>query len=447
MLVSVSDWAWLPKDEIPLDKLIALKSKLTLTPRRTSVHQITLEPVELFRERDDKIGIPRAFFERNKKEHHDVKDETSGGMKILVPFEGEFTEDQKKAISTLSLTMERQQGGILQALPGWGKTVVAIGVWVESGVNAIVVVQKEYLLNQWIKRIKQFTPKARIGIIQKDSCQFGSSYDISIATIQSLVARENDYPKELWSNFGLVVLDEIHRVAAPGWSKVAPKFTACFRLGLTATPRRLDRMDNVFFWHIGPVVYKSEVKQVTPKLRRVFTNFEFTRTPTFDPSRLTKQIQLRFVCKNPNRNDLIVSELQKAVAAGRKVMVLSERRKHLLILKEKFDLVKPNECVVDFYIGGMPQEALDKAEGADVLFCTYQMTKEALDIPALDTIFLTTPIGDVEQAVGRIMRQCEDKKPAVITDFVDKNVKSFMKLWEMRRNFYIKAEMFKEGQT
>jgi superfamily II DNA or RNA helicase len=447
MLVRVSDWAWLPLDEYPSDSLTRLKDELTIQPRRTSEHQEDIPPIELYcDEFDGVIGIPRGFFFARSCKSHDVSMEVSLGRPIKTNFAGKLREDQEEARAVvIEEQLNGRLGGLVQAKPGYGKTVVALSIFASMGVNAIVVVHKQFLLDQWVERIKQFIPSARIGRIQKDKCEFGKGYDISVAMIQSLVKRRMSYPSELWSDFGLAIYDECHRVSSPTWSAVAPLFTAKYRLGLSATPRRLDGTEDVFFNHIGPIVYKSRVKRVVPKLRRIFTGFKLVRTPRFDPNRVSKEIQLRFLCKSPERNNLIVDELSKAVNVGRKVIVLSERLKHLDLLREKFEEIKPDGCVVDYYVGGRTKEELRKAEGADVLLCTYQMTKEGLDIPSLDTMFLTTPISDVEQSVGRIMREYDGKKEPVVTDFIDENVTRFARSWNSRRRFYIKEKMFKEG--
>jgi len=251
----------------------------------------------------------------------------------------------------------------------------------------------------------------------------------------------------LWSAFGLSISDEVHRVAAPSWSQVFPRFSAAYRLGLSATPRRADGAENVFFWHIGDIIYRSKTKRVTPRLRRILTDFTLYKTQNFDPNRVSKDIQLRFLCKNPERNRLIISELLKALKAGRKVAVLSERRKHLEILQNLFSTVKPDGCVDDFYVGSRTREQLEKASHADVIWCTYQMTKEGLDIPTLDTAFLVTPVADVEQTVGRIMREYEGKKEPIVTDFIDKNVRRFANLWNRRRFFYLREGIFKDDAS
>lgn len=325
-------------------------------------------------------------------------------------------------------------------------TVCALGLWVKFGVSCIVVVQKSFLLEQWKKRIQQFVPDARIGIIQQDRCEFGEGYDISIAMVQSLANRRDVYPEELWSWPGLVITDETHRFGAKTWASVVPLFTGRYRVGLSATLRRKDGADNTFFWHIGKVLYKSKVKRLTPKLRRVFTGFEFRVTPKSDPNDFPDSVKLKFLCGNPKRNALIVDELVKAASVGRKILVLSERRKHLEKLRDLFAPKKDENCIVDFYVGGRTTAELDIAEKADVVLGTYQMAKEALDIPKLDTAFFVSPISDVEQAAGRIMRPSPGKRDPIIVDFIDSEVRSYARKWNARLRFYRQNGMFIQGE-
>lgn len=453
MLFCVSDWAWIALSEYPKEKLPLLKGSLTIQPRRTSQHQEEIAPIHLYTEKDGWIGLPRSYFLENQKLSHDIKMEMARGRKVELAFDGELKGDQGDAVDRIVAEVAAgRPGGIVQAAPGWGKTVVGIAAWLRLKTTCLVVVQREYLLNQWRvrikgdknRRIKGFAPDARVGVIQGDRCEYGDDYDISIATIQTLVSRRDEYPDDFWSAFGLVTSDETHRIGAPSWAQVIPMFKGFYRLGLTATPRRKDGADNVFFWHIGPIVFKSKDKKITPRLRRVYTGFRLVRTPSFDPNLASKEVQLRQMCANPVRNRKIVDELLRAAEAGRKVLVLSERRKHLERLRDMFGAQKPQGCTVDFYVGGREQRELDTAEKADVVFATYQMAKEALDIPALDTLFLTTPVADVEQAVGRIMREYEGKKNPVITDFIDRDIDRCMKLWNSRRRFYIQHGMYKE---
>ena len=56
-----------------------------------------------------------------------------------------------------------------------------------------------------------------------------------------------------------------------------------------------------------------------------------------------------------------------------------------------------------------------------IIFGTYNMAAEA-GYSELDTLFLATPKGDVEQSVGRILRTADGKKEPVVVDFVDYSI-------------------------
>lgn len=447
MLVKISDWAWLPLKEFPAIKLDALKDRLTIYPKKTSMHQeIDPKPIELFRQKDGHIGIPRGFFIQQNRisgVKHEIVDIRSFGRKIDLKFDGTLKDDQMKGFAAVMGDYnDNGVGGIIQATPGYGKTVLSLAIFAALKMTAVVVVQKQFLVDQWVDRIKSFIPDARIGRIQKDKCEFGDDFDISVAMLQTLSRRSGTYPAELWDAFGVLFSDEVHHVGAPGWAGLIPMFRSRYRIGLSATPRRKDGAEDVFFHHLGNILFRSKVREVVPRLRRQFTNFEPFKSRTFSLASASKEVQIRHICKNPARNVMITDELVTAVQHGRKIIVLSERRKHLEILSEMFIARELQGVTSGFYVGGMKKNDLKKSEGCNVLFSTYQMAKEALDIPALDTAFFVTPTGDVEQAVGRIMRPHEDKKEPIITDFIDENVPRFVRLWNQRRRFYVSEGMF-----
>jgi hypothetical protein len=347
-------------------------------------------------------------------------------------------------------------------------TVVSLGVWTRISRKAIVIVNKGFLLKQWVRRIKGrrnkageliqpgFAPNARVGIIRGKKCEYGDDYDISIAMIHSLSEHVDELPEEFWRSFGLVITDEVHRIGAPTWGNIVPRFYSAYRLGVTATPRRKDGAEKVFFWHIGEILHVSKVKRVTPRLRRIFTGLVFRSARSWDPNQASRESQIRKLAPNQERNALIIRELLIASKKGRKIIVLSERRRQLELLNEMFKKAAPTKMVKGkeipvtsaFYVGGMKEEELDESELADVLWSTYQMTAEALDIPALDTAFLASPVSDPEQSVGRIMREYGDKEPPIISDFIDAGVPEFARMWNKRKEFYIREGMYvpKDGE-
>lgn len=447
MKVTVDSWAWIPKGELTPMQISALKASLTIVPKKFAGYPGgEPSPLKMFVEDGPLIGIPRAYFMANRKPHHEIDDQTTLGRADLwdgpLVFAGTLRDSQKEALKIVSDKFRNgSYGGIVRAVTGWGKTVWSCAIMAEMKVPTLVVVHKEFLLNQWKERIEQFLPGTKVGIIQQNRCEY-KDCGVAIGMIHSLVG-SRDYGDDFWSWPGLIITDETHRVGAETWSAVPTKFKARWRLGVSATPRRKDGAENVFYYHLGEILYASKEQRMSPKIRRVWTKFKLIQTPTLNPSMISKNVMLKFLCANKERNKAIVDQLILAVAAGRKPMVLSERLNHLdaidaMFRREWEQQQKTTAPSVGFYVGGMKEEELDAAAEAQVIFATRQFAEEGLDIPALDTIFLTTPFSDVEQAVGRILRPCEGKKEPIVVDIRDDLVPLCAKSATYRDSFYQK---------
>jgi hypothetical protein len=68
--------------------------------------------------------------------------------------------------------------------------------------KTLVIVHKEFLLNQWVERIQQFLPTARVGRIQGQIIDIENK-DIVIGMLQSLSMKE--YPASVFESFGFNV--------------------------------------------------------------------------------------------------------------------------------------------------------------------------------------------------------------------------------------------------
>jgi superfamily II DNA or RNA helicase len=443
MKVIVGEWAWLPRSELSLVQRQALEETLTIRPRKVGDHPgDPPEPIKLFVDSPDSdlFGIPREYFLSNRKPHHEVVYQvTSGGeWPGDVEFRGTLREEQEKAVATAVSRMTSDRlGGLVRAVPGFGKTVVACSLISRLRVPTLVVVHKEFLMKQWIERLAQFLPGASVGRIQQDECDYQGRH-VAVGMVHSLASRE--YPREFMDWPGLIIVDEVHRIGAATWAPVPARFRARYRFGLSATPKRKDGADNVFFYHIGELLYASSEQRMRPKIRRVPTDFHLVKTERFNPNLAPKSLQLTFLCSSVPRNKLINDRLIMALEAGRKVIVLSERLKHLSALESELKRSWPESKgptpTTGFYIGGQSEDQLDEAALAQCIFATYQFAAEGLDIPALDTLFLATPMGDVEQAVGRILRPYEGKKEPIVVDFQDDRVTKFKRYSESREKLY-----------
>jgi superfamily II DNA or RNA helicase len=468
--VTVDKYAWIRKEDLTALKLQALKKQCLVTPRKVGDFPgDPPNPIQLWRETPTHIGIPREYFLGHRKPSHDITIATTQGAPWPSPleFNGEMRPEQLRGLRTL---LERfsdplNMGGLVRAKPGWGKTVFCLGLVATLEVPTLVVVHKKFLMDQWRERIEMFLPGAKVGHVQEDTCDYQGCH-VVMAMVHSLAGRA--YDPGMYEHFGLVITDECHRIGAETWSPVPAKFRARWRIGVSATPRRKDGADAVFKMHIGPLLFSSSEQRLKVKVKRVWSKFRMVKTPKFNPSLAPRSLILKFLCSSKQRNLRIANQVVNAVKAGRKVLVLSERLKHLEAIdactrdlwrsENPHLFVESNgaaKLTIGYYVGGRTKEELAEDADADVIFATKQYAAEGLDIPALDTLVLATPMGDVEQATGRIQRPFEKeslrwgvvdekvvrvavkgKKDPIVVDIRDDNIRMFKKSGEYRDRFF-----------
>lgn len=449
MKVRVGSWAWLPKSELPFSALQAMKHSLTIFPVASSFGNDDEEedkgPLELFQETDTEIAVAREYFLSNRRGEHDITYETTEGSKKSWPgdvcFNKERTlrqEQQTGLIAVTSAFRSGKLGGMVKAAPGWGKTTFACALIEKLQLPTLVVVHKEFLMGQWVERIEEYLPGAKIGIAQQQRCEY-EGMNVVIGMVHSLA--RGGYPKAFYNWPGLMIVDEAHRIGARTWAPVPALFPVKYRLGLSATPRRKDGADNVFHYHLGSPLFVAKEQRLKPTIKRVYTKFRLVKTPNFNPNLASEGLILRFLCANDQRNRRIVELMIDAVKAGRKLLVLSKRLNHLNRLEAEFHREwregKHGPAVSSgYYVGGMTEEERYRSSLCRVVFATAQFAAEGLDIPPLDTLFLVNPMGDVEQAVGRVLRPYEGKKPPIVVDVRDDMVPLFEAYAKNRDKLY-----------
>lgn len=84
-------------------------------------------------------------------------------------------------------------------------TVMGLNIISKLKKKTLVIVHKEFLMNQWIERIEQFLPNARVGKIQGQKIDVENK-DIVLGMLQSLSMKE--YPQSLFDQFGFTIVDE-----------------------------------------------------------------------------------------------------------------------------------------------------------------------------------------------------------------------------------------------
>jgi len=366
-----------------------------------------IDPYPVFLENSNKLCIPK-FYGLEKIGKPDKIDELEG-VNINVPFNGTIRDLQQNIINDIFPKIKNNGGGLLSVPCGYGKTVMALNIVSLLAKKTLVVVHKTFLVNQWIQRIKQYLPTARIGTIQQDTVDIDDK-DIVIGMLQSISMR--DYDKNIFDDFSCLIVDECHHTSSKVFSQALPKITCKYTLGLSATPKRKDRLEKVFHWYLGPILYQIVGKTSTFVTVNVY-NYNSKDNKFKDIlNRYTKKPQLPTMITNlteiNQRNKFIINSIKdiKEDDPGRNILIVSSRREHLTLLKDEID--KLNKFTTGYYVGGMKEKDLKITETKELIFSTSQMCSEGLDIPKLDTVMLVTPFGDVEQTIGRILRKKEE---------------------------------------
>lgn len=413
----------LPLSSVTLDEQRAITSELTISPLPSDYDFRTVK-YKIFSLSKNSIYVPR-FYQPSRRTLTLPSFES-----ISVEFVGSLKESTCQVTASDRVISElRTKTGCVLSLPtGYGKTTVALYVLAKMATKTLIIVHKEFLMNQWIEKIKQFLPSARIGKIQGDVVDV-TDRDVVVGMLQSLSGRA--YPDATFSSFGLTIIDETHHICTRTFSRIFGRFNTAYVLGLSATLERKDGLTHVIHYFLGDVGFFTErknQKNVSVKTLKL-THHEPFPVNTCDKANMSEAITM--LTTMGRRNDLILNTVNE-IEAGRKMLILSDRRDHCVWLQHT---LQQRGLDTGLYMGGMKADQLKESETKAIIVGTYSLAHEGLDIPALDCIFLATPKSNIIQAVGRILRETQGKQnePLVI-DLVD--------LWGPFNNQYKKRKAY-----
>ena len=399
----------------------------------------------VFRENNNKIYLPRFYgIQRYGLPH---RSEIQKGDDINVTFDKPLRDYQNNIIDTymnyVSKPICNQEnavkasGGILEIYCGAGKTVMALKIISLLKKKTLIIVHKEFLMNQWIERIEEFLPGATVGKIQGPVFDVEGK-DIVIGMVQTLYDKE--YPAEAFSCFGLTIIDEVHRIGSEQFSKTLFKTITPFMLGISATVDRKDNLTKILYMFIGEKIYSikrdSDDAVCVRGIKYISNDPEFNETEMDFRGSPKYSTMISKLCEFGPRSDFIVRVIKDLIDENseKQIMVLCHNRSLLTYL---YDSIKHRDfATVGYYVGGMKQKNLQETEEKNIVLATYAMAAEALDIKTLSTLVMITPKTDITQSVGRILRMKHENP--IIVDIIDKH-DVFQKQWLQRKRYYKKC--------
>ena len=422
-----------------------LRSELTVAPKVLDRFQKDIQNFPIYYESKTRFYVPRHW--GIKKFGEPEVDIVSEGLSLpeTISFSTKFPphDFQNEIIESF---IEKNANGLICVPCGYGKTFMALNISVRLKRRFLIIVDKEFLMNQWKSEIENFIIGARVGILQANKIQMeAEKYDVTICMIQTICRRE--FPDGFFDQYGFTIFDECHHLGAAYFCKALLKIQTKYMLGLSATPDREDGLTCVFEYYLGEPVYKN-TKRAPDKEAVVKAVWFDSEDPIY------KDIPVNW--RGETVSAKLLNQVAEFEARNKKIMELIDEyakdpNRFILILSDRISQLEwfekalnewTTKYVHGYYIGGMKQSKLDaNADKCQILLATYQMASEAFSVKKLNTVILATPRKNVEQSTGRIFRQRIDERKVAphIIDIIDSH-ECHKRRWFVRQKFYKECE-------
>lgn len=426
----------IPKSVLNEKDLSIIRKELIVKPEALPQFDMGSSEFPVYFESKDRIYLPRSWAIKMIGEPEIDIRSAGSPLREELEFTGKLREEQIPIVNTF---LASDANGLLCVPCGYGKTFMAIWLAFKLKKRFLVVVHKEFLMSQWRKELESLVPGIKIGTVQGDLCQIDHSYDCAIVMIQTLCTRP--YSAKTFADFGFSIFDECHHLGAEHFSKSLIKIQTMHMLGLSATPDRTDGLTKVFIWFLGPIAYRISYREpdLTVKVlvyRYVVDDKSFSEPPLDKNGEIIRARLLNQIAGYKPRTEFLSSKIADFAKEGRKILILSDRRSHL---KDFESCLKKLACSdIGYYVGSMKQEALDISEKNQIILGTFAMASEAMNIPSLNTILLATPKSNIEQSVGRILREKKEvrKFNPLILEVLDYQHVGCIGQYRKRRDYY-----------
>ena len=404
------------------------------------------ETVMLYEIRGNALTLPRGMAEevwREKPSGTTARDKTLKGEPVAFDTSRFALRDYQQKAVNAALSCRWHQG-VLVAPCGAGKTEIGMAVIAHLGRPALWITHTLDLAQQAKERaqLRLGLDEREVAIISGAHKRCGSK--LTIATVQSLYRMELD---ELSRTVGVVIVDECHHVVnnpeqASMFAAVLKCLPARYRFGLTASDTRSDGLSETIFQVLGPrvaVIEPQQLEQITITPR--------VETPRANESPIDYVRLMRHMATDADRMQTVESIIDRAVTEGSSWLVLAAS---LAILERLHEYALSLGLAAEFVCGATKKAertaSLSRMKNgqARILFATYQLAKEGLDIPCLDRLVLATPTRNkviVQQSIGRIQRPAPGKTEALVIDLVDEKTPQLMVQYKQRRTLYKKMNI------
>ena len=325
---------------------------------------------------------------------------------------------------------EINDNAIINAWVSWGKTFTGLAIAKKLGQKTLVVTHTTNLRNQWEKEVQKcFGIQAgRIG-----SGQFNVDAPICVGNIQTLYRRMDDI-KQL---FGTVILDEMHHVSSPTFTRIIDEIPARYKIGLTGTLERKDGRHVVFRDYFGNNVLKPPKENyLEPQVHIVKSEIRF-----LDGAFTPWAERINHLTYNEEYVHSVSMIAAKYAAEGHKVLVVSDRV-HFLKACAKLCGDKAVHITGEMEFSEREKTMEQIKRDKNILFGTQAIFSEGISLSDLSCLVLGTPVNNeplLTQLIGRVIRDKEGKQQPVVVDIHLKG-KTAARQANARMGYYMKQD-------
>jgi len=420
--------------------------KRKLTRHSKEYQRSTFITNHYFLEGPNVLKIPRFFPIEEYIKDFKINENIPDGLDININHNIQLRDDLQKTIVDYMLT---HNNGIIQANPGSGKTVISVYVCAELKKKTFILVHRDSLVQQWIGPGEQDKKQGFLGYTDIDKNEIGRlssnnfkevlSKSIIICTDQTftsiLKSKREEFLIELnKAKIGIFIADEVHTtVGAPTFAECSIHIPAKIVFGLSATPYRWDGNGDIIEYHLGKV-YVPEGKSSTMDARVTVLLTNFGILPKsyyylYYGGFFQKSRYLTILKKSKLFISICKALINKFCKEDKQIIFMAERIKLLELLYKDFKSIDKG-----MFVGSAK---LDQTK-PQLTFSTPGKCRDGVDLVEKDCLIMTSPISNIEQMCGRVLRIKEGKSQPIIIDIVDIGVKEIRQTLFNRINFYKK---------
>ena len=344
-------------------------------------------------------------------------------QKPIEPLDFKFTlRDSQKSVYD-----EVEGSCIINAWVSWGKTFTALAIANKLQQKTLIVTHTLALRGQWEKEIKKVFG-VTAGVIGSGKFEMDSPF--VVGNVQTLYRNIDKIVNE----FGTIILDEMHHVSSPTFTRIVDASKARYKIGLTGTMQRKDGRHVVFRDYFSSTVFKPPRENyLTPRVDIIHSGIRFMDGNVDWANRINA---LAYDWEYQNTMAMLAASY---AAKGHKVLLVSDR---VDFLKSCARLVGDNAICVT---GDVPHEERGKLikgifTEKDILFGTQSIFSEGISVDCLSCLILGTPVNNeplLTQLIGRVIRMYDGKPQPVIVD-INLEGRTARKQASARRGYYMR---------